>query len=78
MRLAAHITAQIDPAQKCKTCFILESLTDEDRADFAAAVGTCSLRSIADGINSKMVELEREDRIGRSAVGTHISKGCMP
>ena len=78
MRLAAHIAAQIDPAQKCKTCFILATLTDEDRADYVAAVGTCSLRSIADGINSKMVELEREDRVGRSAVGTHVSKGCAP
>ena len=75
MRLGSHITAQIDPAQKCKTCYILGTLTDEDREDFAAAVGTCSLVSIADGINSMMVELEREDRVGRSAVGTHISKG---
>jgi len=76
MRLASHITAHTNPAMKCKTCFILGTLTDEDRADFAAAVGTCSLRSIADGINSMMVELNREDRVGRSAVGTHISKGC--
>jgi len=76
MRLGSHITAQTNPAQKCKTCYILGTLTDEDREDFAAAVGTSSLQSIAEGINSMMVELEREDRIGRSAVATHISKGC--
>ena len=74
MRRGSHITAQTNPAKKCKTCFILGTLADEDRADFADAVGTYSLQSLADGINSKMVELEREDRVGRSAVGTHISK----
>jgi len=78
MRLGSHITAQTDPALKCRTCYILGTLTDEDRADFAAAVGTCSLRSIAAGINSMMMELGREDRVGRSAVGTHVSKGCTP
>ena len=76
MRLAAHITAQINPAQKCKTCFILGTLTEEDRADFAAAVGVCSSQSLAKGINSKLVELERKDTISGSAVATHISKGC--
>ena len=74
MRLASHITAHTNPWQACKTCYILGTLTDEDRADFADAVGTYSLQSLADAINSKMVELEREDRVGRSAVGTHISK----
>ena len=76
MRLASHITAQINPAQKCKTCYILGTLTDEDREDFAAAVGVCSLQNLAKGINSKLAELGREDSVGRSAVGTHISKGC--
>ena len=37
MRLGSHITAQTDPALKCRTCYILGTLTDEDRADFAAA-----------------------------------------
>ena len=78
MRLGSHITAQINSARECKTCFILGTLTEEDRADFAAAVRVCSLVSLAKGINSMMVELGREDRVGRSAVGTHISKGCMP
>jgi len=74
MRLGSHIAAQTNPAKKCRTCYILGTLTAEDRADFADAVGTYSLQSLADAINSKMVELEREDRVGRSAVGTHISK----
>ena len=78
MKLGSHITAQINPAQKCKTCFILGTLTDEDRADFAAAVGVCSQRGLARAINSKLVELERKDTISGSAVATHISKGCMP
>ena len=76
MRLGSHITAQINPARECKTCFILGTLTDEDRADFTAAVGVCSAQSLANGINSKLVELERKDTISRSAVATHISKGC--
>ena len=74
MRLGSHITAQTSPAKKCKTCYILGTLTGEDRADFTDAVGTYSLQSLADGINSMMMELGREDRVGRSAVGTHISK----
>src|SRR5665648_931837 len=38
MSLAAHITAQVQPQVKCKTCTILAQMSDEDRADFDAAI----------------------------------------
>jgi len=75
MSLAAHITAQIQPRVKCRTCVILAQLSDEDRADFAAAAGTHPSSVIARAISAQLLELGRTDTISEGSVRKHIRDG---
>jgi len=75
MRLASHITAQIRPAQKCKTCATLDALTDEDRADFTDALGKYPGSIIARALNARLIELGREDTVSEESVRRHIRDG---
>jgi len=75
MSLAAHITAQIQPRVKCRTCTILAQMSDEDRADFDAAVGTHPASVIARAITAQLLELGRTDTISESSVRKHIREG---
>ena len=75
MSLAAHITAQIHPLVKCRTCTILTQMSDEDRADFESAVGAHPASVIARAIAAELLELGRTDTLGEGSVRTHIRDG---
>ena len=75
MRLASHITAQMHPLQRCKTCVTLGALTAEDRADFTAAVGKYPGSIIARALNARLPELGREDTVSEESVRRHIRDG---
>jgi len=75
MRLASHITALICPTQRCKTCANLDALTDEDRADFTAAIGKYPGSIIARALNARLPELGREDTVSEESVRRHIRDG---
>ena len=75
MRLAAHITAQIQPRVKCRTCVILAQMSDEDRADFDAGVVAHPASVLARAITTKLLELGRTDTISEGSVRKHIRDG---
>ena len=75
MSLAAHITAQVQPQVKCKTCTILAQMSDEDRADFDAAVVAHPASVIARAITAELVEQGRADTVSESSVRKHIREG---
>jgi len=75
MSLAAHITAQIHPLVKCRTCTILAQLSNEDRADFATAAGAHPASVIARAIAAELLELGRTDTISEGSVRKHIRDG---
>ena len=75
MRLAAHITAQLRPLVKCRTCTILAQMSDEDRADFESAVGAHPASVIARAITAQLLERGRTDTISESSVRKHIRDG---
>jgi len=75
MSLAAHITAQIHPQVKCRTCVILAQMSDEDRADFDSAAGTHPASVIARAITAELVEQGRTDAVSESSVRKHIREG---
>ena len=75
MSLAAHITAQIHPQVKCRTCVILAQMSDEDRADFDAVVGTHPASVIARAITAELAEQGKADTVSESSVRKHIREG---
>ena len=75
MSLAAHITAQIHPLVKCRTCTLLAQLSDEDRADFGSAAGTYPASVIARAIAAELLELGRTDSVSEGSVRKHIRDG---
>ena len=75
MSLAAHITAQIHPRVKCRTCVILAQMSDEDRADFATAVVAHPASVIARAITAELVEQGKTDAVSESSVRKHIREG---
>lgn len=75
MSLAAHITAQLRPLVRCRTCTVLAQMSDEDRADFAAAVGTYPGSVIARALTTRLTELGREDTVEEGSVRKHIRDG---
>ena len=75
MSLAAHLTAQIQPRVKCRTCIILTQLSAEDRADFSSAAGTYPASVIGRAINAQLTELGRTDTVSEGSVRKHIRDG---
>lgn len=74
--LADHIAAV---KRSCLCCDILARMTEQDREDFTAAVaGGLRGRPLSRAINSRLAELGIDKRIGDTAVGNHIERGCSP
>ena len=80
MSLAALIREQSAPARPaCKTCLMLDRLTDEDRADFTAAVQAEVAGSVlARAITARLKELDIDDSLGAGSVRTHIDQSHRP
>lgn len=77
MSLAALIKAETttNTGHSCKTCDILERLTDQDRADFTAAV-TAQIPGavLARALTSRLAELDIDLAVGESSVRTHVAR----
>lgn len=74
MGLLAHIRAESGSAaaHKCKTCAVLEHVTDEDRSDFREAASIVNGAALARALTSRLVELGVPDSVGAGSVRTHI------
>jgi len=74
MSLAALIKAESTPARpKCKTCLILELLTEEDRDDFqrAAEMGVQGA-ILSRAITKRAAELGLDEKLGQASVRFHL------
>jgi hypothetical protein len=74
MGLLAHIRAELTAAQapRCKTCILLERVTDQDRREFRESVGIVHGSVLAKALNALLAELGIDDKVGESSVRAHI------
>lgn len=74
MSLAELIRVQSTPARpRCKTCATLDRLTEQDRADFDAAVQVGVAGSVlARAITARLAEIGSADTLSESSVRLHL------